>query len=90
MMPRCRRRISQVQRFLSQRTGDTMSHDRPLRRSTHDAMIAGVCAGLAEHFDLPASRVRIIYVLCSVLSAAFPGILVYILLWFLIPKDSAY
>jgi len=65
-----------------------MSMGRPLRRSRNDRILAGVCGGLAEHFGLSATRVRIIYVLCSVASAAFPGIIVYLLLWFLIPSDD--
>jgi phage shock protein C len=48
-------------------------------------MIAGVCAGIAEWFGWPATRVRIIFVLVSLLSAAFPGALVYLVLWFLMP-----
>lgn len=60
---------------------------RRLRRS-RDAMIAGVCGGIAEYLGWPANRVRVIYVLVSVLSAAFPGILVYLLLWFLMPGPN--
>ena len=48
-------------------------------------MIAGVCGGLAEWLGWPMTRVRVIYVLVSVLSAAFPGTIVYIVLWFLMP-----
>jgi phage shock protein PspC (stress-responsive transcriptional regulator) len=59
-----------------------------LKRSTHDAMIAGVCGGLAHSLGWPAGRTRIAYVLLSILSAAFPGILVYIILWFLMPKSD--
>lgn len=53
-----------------------------------DRMIAGVCGGLADYLGWPAGRVRIIFVLISVLSAAFPGILVYILLWFVMPQSD--
>jgi phage shock protein C len=49
-------------------------------------MIAGVCGGLAEWLGWSPNYVRILYVLISVLSAAFPGIVVYIVLWILIPK----
>lgn len=55
-----------------------------LQRS-RDRMIGGVCAGLAERFGWPVNRVRVAYVILSVLSAAFPGILVYLLLWFVMP-----
>jgi len=58
--------------------------DRKLRRS-HDKMIAGVCAGLAEWLGWPVNRTRVVYVLVSVLSAAFPGTLVYLILWFVMP-----
>ena len=58
---------------------------KKLRRSK-DRMIAGVCGGIAEHIDWPVDRVRLVYVLLSVFSAAFPGILVYILLWIAMPE----
>lgn len=50
-----------------------------------DRMLGGVCAGLAEYFDLDPTLVRIAYIVLSILSAAFPGALVYIILWILIP-----
>ncbi|MEM6642686.1 MAG: PspC domain-containing protein [Bacteroidota bacterium] len=59
---------------------------KKLYRSSIDRMLGGVCAGLAEHFDLDPTLVRIGYVVLSVLSAAFPGLLVYIILWILIPS----
>jgi phage shock protein C len=52
-------------------------------------MIAGVCSGVAEHFGWSATRTRIGYVLLSVLSTGFPGILVYLVLWFILPVGSA-
>jgi phage shock protein C len=59
-----------------------------LKRSTEDRVIAGVCAGIAEHFGWSATRVRLAYVVISVLSAAFPGILVYVVLWVLMPESD--
>lgn len=58
--------------------------EKRLRRS-HDKMIAGVCGGLAEYWGWPATRVRVGYVILSILSAAFPGTLVYLILWFVMP-----
>ncbi|MEQ9307462.1 MAG: PspC domain-containing protein [Marinoscillum sp.] len=58
-----------------------------LFRSKTDSMLAGVCGGIAEYFGLDPSLVRIAYVLVSVLSAAFPGLLVYIILWIVIPEQ---
>lgn len=62
---------------------------KKLMRS-HNRMVAGVCAGFAEYFDLDVSLVRLGYVILSVLSAAFPGILVYIIAWIIIPEDPSY
>jgi phage shock protein C len=52
---------------------------------SNDRFLGGVCAGLAEYFNLDVSLVRISYALISVFSAAFPGLLVYIILWIVIP-----
>ncbi len=58
----------------------------PLQRARGNRMIAGVCGGLAEWLGWDPTIVRVLYVLVSVLSAAFPGILVYLLLWIIMPK----
>ncbi|MEM6734878.1 MAG: PspC domain-containing protein [Bacteroidota bacterium] len=59
---------------------------RRLFRS-QDRLLGGVCAGLAEYFNLDPTLIRIGYLVLSVLSAAFPGILVYIILWIVIPPS---
>ena len=59
-----------------------------LRRSTKDCMIAGVCGGLGEFFGLDASLLRIIYILLSLFSAGFPGLLIYIIMVLVVPKDN--
>ena len=67
-----------------------MTHPRPLRRSRSNRVIAGVCAGLAYHFGIDVNLMRVLYVLVSILSVAFPGILAYIILMFVMPApDSA-
>lgn len=62
---------------------------RRLARS-NDKVIAGVCAGLAEYVGWPAQNMRILYVLVSVFSAAFPGIVVYLILWLLMPEPGEF
>jgi phage shock protein C len=57
---------------------------KKLQRSSNK-MIAGVCAGIAEYLGLDITLVRILYVLISVFSAGFPGLLVYVILWFVMP-----
>jgi len=59
----------------------------PLRRSRRNRMIAGVCGGLAEWLGWDVTLVRILYVAVSLLSAAFPGLLVYLILWVLMPQE---
>ncbi len=61
----------------------------PLQRSTRNKMIAGVCGGLAEWLGWDVTLVRVLYVVVSVLSVAFPGILVYLILWALMPRAAA-
>jgi phage shock protein PspC (stress-responsive transcriptional regulator) len=61
---------------------------RPLRRSRTNRLIAGVVGGLAEYFHMDPTLLRVIYVVGSIVSAAFPGVLVYGLLWLLIPESE--
>jgi phage shock protein C len=58
----------------------------PLHRSRRYRMIAGVCGGIAEWLGWSPTLVRILFVLISILSVAFPGIIVYIILWVVMPE----
>lgn len=60
---------------------------KKLYRSSTNCMIAGVCGGIAEYAGWDPTVVRMIYVVVSIFSAAFPGILVYIIACLIIPKD---
>jgi phage shock protein C len=62
---------------------------RRLTRSRKHKMIAGVCGGIAEYLDVDPTVVRVLYVIVSILSAAFPGLLAYIILWLVIPRADA-
>lgn len=57
-----------------------------LQRSRRNKVVAGVCGGIAHWLGWDPTIVRVLYVVVSVASAAFPGILVYLLLWVLMPK----
>ena len=63
---------------------------RRLTRSRQHKMIAGVCGGIAEYFELDPTVVRVAYVLVSIVSVAFPGILAYIVLMFVMPPAPPY
>lgn len=58
----------------------------PLYRSERSRIIAGVCGGLAEWLGWSPTWVRVLYVIGSILSVAFPGIIVYIILWIVMPN----
>jgi phage shock protein PspC (stress-responsive transcriptional regulator) len=57
-----------------------------LMRSREQRVLGGVCGGIAEWLGWRPTTVRVLFVLVSVLSAAFPGILVYLILWILMPQ----
>ena len=58
-----------------------------LFRSRNERMLGGVLGGLAKSLGWSPTRVRVAYVLLSILSAAFPGIAVYIVLWIVVPEE---
>ena len=58
-----------------------------IRRSRKDRMIAGVCGGFARALGWDPTTVRILYVVGSILSAAFPGTVVYVVLWIVMPEE---
>ena len=60
---------------------------KKLKRS-QNKMISGVCAGIAEYFEFDPTLVRIAYVLLSIFSAGFPGLLLYIILAIVMPVQD--
>ena len=58
-----------------------------LHRSRRSRILGGVCGGIADWLGWDPTVVRVLFVLVSLISAAFPGILVYILLWVLMPLE---
>lgn len=58
--------------------------DKKLTRS-NNRMLAGVCGGLAEYFGWDVTAVRIIYALATIFTA-FSGIIIYIVLWLVMPE----
>ena len=64
-----------------------MPTHHPLVRSRRHRMLGGVCGGIADWLGWDPTLVRIIYVVASIASAAFPGALVYLILWLVMPKE---
>ena len=51
-------------------------------------MLAGVMGGIANHYGWNPTLLRVIFVVVSLASAAFPGILVYLILWLVMPAEK--
>src|SRR5260370_12738470 len=60
---------------------------KKLTRSRADRKFAGVCAGLAQHFDLDATVVRILCVFLTLATGVCPGVVTYLLAWIMAPAE---
>lgn len=58
-----------------------------LYRSSRDVMLGGVCGGLAEYFNLDPTIVRLAFVLLAFVTALFPALLFYFILWVIVPRN---
>lgn len=67
-----------------------MGGGKRLVRPGEMKMLAGVCAGLAVRFGWRVSAVRILFMLFSLFTGILPGALAYIILVFIIPKETEY
>jgi phage shock protein PspC (stress-responsive transcriptional regulator) len=59
----------------------------PLRRSKRHRLLGGVCGGFAEWLGWNVTLVRVLYVVGSIISVGFPGTIVYIILWIVMPQE---
>ena len=50
--------------------------------------VAGVIGGIAQRFGWNSTLLRVVYIIVSIASVAFPGILVYLILWLLMPEEG--
>ncbi len=62
--------------------------EKKLYRSLSKRMIAGVCGGLAEYFDIDVSLVRLIFVGLTLITAIIPMLLFYLIAWIIIPTQE--
>ena len=61
--------------------------DKKLKKSA-DRMIGGVCGGVAEYFDVDPTIVRVAYACLTVFSAGFPGVVLYLILCLIMPRND--
>ncbi|MBQ7531571.1 MAG: PspC domain-containing protein [Paludibacteraceae bacterium] len=64
-----------------------MMEAKKLTRSANK-MLAGVCGGIAEYFDIDPTLVRVCYAALTIFSAGFPGVLLYIIMLILMPRSD--
>ncbi|MDR3429834.1 MULTISPECIES: PspC domain-containing protein [Silvimonas] len=62
--------------------------EKRLRRSSNNRWIAGVIGGMGDYMDISADKLRIVFILLSICVAGFPGLILYLILWFLMPTDD--
>ena len=62
---------------------------KKLYRSFTQKMVAGVCGGLAEYFDIDVSIIRLIFIAIALASALIPMFIFYIIAWIVIPTRAA-
>jgi phage shock protein C len=60
---------------------------KKLTRSVSQKMLAGICGGLAEYFDIDVSIVRLILVALALVTAFFPLFFFYLIAWIVIPQE---
>lgn len=61
-----------------------------LKRSIADKMLAGVCGGIAKYSNFDSTVVRLVFAFATVFTAVFPGVLIYLILWIIVPKEDLY
>ncbi len=60
-----------------------------LYRSNRDIMLGGICGGLGEYFNIDPTIVRLVFVLLGFVTALFPALLLYFILWVIVPRNPA-
>jgi phage shock protein C len=63
-----------------------MEESRKLYRSRNQRMVAGVCGGLADYFDIDATVIRVLFLILAVFGGS--GLVVYLVMWIIVPDAS--
>jgi len=63
-----------------------MDQPRKLHRSHTNRLVAGVCGGLGEYFNIDATLIRVLFVVFTVFGGA--GLIIYLAMWIIVPNAS--
>ena len=63
-----------------------MTAGQPLRRTRRERLVAGVLGGIARHFDLDVTLLRVVYVIATICTA-FVGVVIYLMAWIVVPEE---
>jgi len=61
-----------------------------LTRSRKDRMLAGICGGIADYMVVDPTVVRLIFALATFFTVLFPGVLIYLIMWIVVPKEREF
>jgi phage shock protein C len=62
--------------------------EKRLFRSQSRKMLAGVCGGLGDYFDIDVTLVRLVFVAISLVTAVVPMAIFYLIAWIIIPVEE--
>ena len=60
---------------------------RKLYRSNTDKVFCGVCGGIAQYMDTDPTAIRLVWIIVTIFTGFFPGILAYIIACFIMQKN---
>ena len=58
-----------------------------LYRSRENKVLAGVCGGVCEYFDVDPVLIRLVYLMVTVFTGLVPGVLCYIIAIAIVPEN---
>jgi phage shock protein C len=64
-----------------------LNSPKRLKRSRNDRMLAGICGGIANYLTVDPTIVRLIFALATFFTVVFPGVLIYLIMWIVVPKE---
>ena len=65
-----------------------LNSPKRLTRSRKDKMLGGICGGIADYMVVDPTIVRLIFALATFFTAVFPGVLIYLIMWIVVPKEQ--